>query len=77
MEHMKLVKKIPNKWGLYDMHGNVFEWCFDWYEDANVNKLVCGGSWESSAMFTHLSHRYWLYTSARTNDIGFRILKEI
>ena len=70
-------QKIPNKWGLYDMHGNVFEWCFDWYENEKINKLACGGSWESSAMFTHLSHRYWLNPSSRTNDIGFRILKEI
>ena len=84
--------KKPNAFGLYDMHGNVYEWCHDYYEadyykqspekdptgpTSGSSRVLRGGSWDFFTRLTRSAFRFWVVAGFRYVNFGFRLVREL
>jgi formylglycine-generating enzyme required for sulfatase activity len=82
-------QKLPNPWGLYDMHGNLAQWCSDWYASTlpggnvtdptgpagpSVSRVIRGAGYFYSASACRSAYRYPWVPAGSDNSIGFRVV---
>ncbi len=87
-----VAQKTPNAWGLYDMHGNVSEWCNDFWDreyysvspreyptgpDSGTSHVIRGGSWDNRLDRCRSAARMSMDTGRRYAYLGFRLARDV
>ena len=67
----------PNCLGIYDMHGNVWEWCQDLYQSGSSARVIRGGSWFNLGSFCTAASRLGREPAERFNFLGFRLVADL
>jgi formylglycine-generating enzyme required for sulfatase activity len=84
-------EKQANAWSLYDMPGNVYEWCWDWFGGAygsgaqndptgavsGTDRMVRGGTWDYPGQYLRSASRGYYNPVWRLNYIGFRVVRPV
>lgn len=79
----------PNAWGLYDMAGNVYQWCSDWFDPYDLNqttdpsgpskgqlRVIRGGSWFDLAQYCRSANRYYYKPEKNRYSLGIRLVRD-
>ena len=81
--HKRVAQLKPNELGLYDMSGNVWEFCEDWYRKTPTGKpsgnfhVMRGGSYDCDARYSRVTNRFMYDQRRRRMEVGFRLVMEV
>ena len=78
-QHHRVGEKAPNAWGLHDMLGNVWEWCFDRYDAAVYGpyRIFRGGGWADAERGCLATNRRRSHPTFAIEDLGFRVARSL